>query len=385
MNIRNQLSILSFAVAAALPMTVPAVAVAQTGTSASDITISSLGVEQVRRLRPGNVLSFSLNGTPGSTVTLQIAGATRSLQLNEVRPGVYAGDYTIRSRDKLTAASRVTATLLKNGRTTTALLASSLLMGANDPAPVATAAISAFNVTSADGLRPGGELNFSVTGRPGGVARVKVQGVDQQIALAEVRRGVYEGTYVIRRQDRLQNELVADAFLLSDRRETSQRFERRVDLAANDGDRNGDRNGNRNSNRNDGRFVSGNDNRNDGRNGRQQAVIACSNCGAVESVNVVEVKSDSPNILGTIAGGLLGGAAGHQVGGGSGKDLATILGAVGGAYAGNRVQNNMGKTKVFRVTVRLEGGNTQDFDYADDPAVPIGTRVRVENGVLIRL
>jgi len=114
-------------------------------------------------------------------------------------------------------------------------------------------------------------------------------------------------------------------------------------------------------------------------------VAACANCGVIESVNVVEVKGDSPNAIGTIAGGLLGGVVGNQVGGGSGNDIATIIGAIGGAYAGNRAQNNMDKSKVFRVTVRLTGGNRQDFDYANDPAVQIGTPVRVEDGVLIRL
>jgi len=361
MNLQRQLSILSLAIAAALPIILPTAAVAQTFASSSEIGISSLGVEQVRRLRPGNVLAFSLSGTPGSTVTLQIAGATRTLQLDELRPGEYAGEYTIRSRDKLNAGSRVTARLAKNGRTTSAMLGRSLLQGANDPVQVATAPITAFTVTAADGYQPGDELSFSLKGRPGGVARVAVQGVDRRIALTEVSRGVYEGGYVLRREDRLPNELVVDGFLLSDRRETSQRFERRIERAAVD-------NG-----------------RNESRDIRQQPVAACANCGVIESVNVVEVKGDSPNAIGTIAGGLLGGVVGNQVGGGSGNDIATIIGAIGGAYAGNRAQNNMDKSKVFRVTVRLTGGTRQDFDYANDPAVQIGTRVRVEDGVLIRL
>ena len=45
----------------------------------------------------------------------------------------------------------------------------------------------------------------------------------------------------------------------------------------------------------------------------------------------------------------------------------------------------MGKTKVYRVAVRLEGGNVPNFDYANDPSVQVGTRVKVENGQLIRL
>lgn len=361
MNLQRQLSILSLAIAAALPVALPTAAVAQTAASSSEIRISSLGVEQVRRLRPGNVLAFSLNGTPGSTVILQIAGATRTLQLNELRAGEYAGEYTIRSRDRLSSDSRVTARLVKNGRTTSAMLGRSLLQGANDPVQVAAAPITTFNVTAVDGYQPGDELSFSLKGNPGGTARVAVQGVDRRIALTEVSRGVYEGGYVLRRKDRLQNELVVDGFLLSDRRETSQRFERRIEGAA---------------------FDNG---RNEAREVRQQPVAACVNCGVIESVNVVEVMGDSPNVIGTIAGGLLGGVVGNQVGGGSGKDLATIVGAIGGAYAGNRAQNNMDKTKVYRVTVRMAGGNKQDFDYANDPAVQVGTRVKVENGVLIRL
>ncbi len=361
MNIQRQLSIFSLAIAAALPVALPTAAVAQTYAPVADIRIFSLGVEQVRRLRPGNVLSFSLNGTAGAAVTLQISGATKVLQMSEVRPGEYTGDYTIRNRDRLTDASTVTARLQKNGRTTSAMLASSLLQGANDPAPVATAPITAFNVLAPDGFQPGDEVNFSLRGNPGGVARVAVQGVATRIALTEVSRGVYEGSYVIRRQDRLDGEFIADGYLVSDRRETSAHLERRFDRSGNE----------------TGRY--------EGRDNRQPVVAACANCGAVESVELVEVKGDSPNIIGTIAGGLLGGVVGHQVGGGRGKDLATIVGAVGGAYAGNRVENNRDKTKVFRVAVRLEGGGMQNFDYANDPAVQVGTRVKVENGVLIRL
>ena len=369
MNIPRQLSVLSLALAAALPFTLPTAAVAQTVSSSSEARIASMGVEQLRRLQPGNVLAFRVEGTPGSTVTLQIDGATQPVQLNEVRPGEYAGDYTIRSRDRLTASSRVTARLVKNGRVTSALLDRSMQKGAKDFAVAAATPITAFTFTAADGYQPGDELSFSLKGPPGGAASVAIQGVDKRVALTEVRRGVYEGGYVLRRQDRLQDDMVVDGFLMIDRRETSQRIERRIARGANDSPRNEARS----------------DTRNDARENRPQPVAACAQCGVIESVKVVEVKGDSPNALGTIAGGVLGGVLGHQVGGGSGKDLATIVGAIGGAYAGNRIENNMDKSKVHRVTVRLQGGNTQDFDYANDPAVQVGTRVKVENGVLIRI
>ena len=42
-------------------------------------------------------------------------------------------------------------------------------------------------------------------------------------------------------------------------------------------------------------------------------------------------------VTGTLLGGAAGGALGHQIGGGSGKDIATVAGALGGAYAGGKV------------------------------------------------
>ena len=48
-----------------------------------------------------------------------------------------------------------------------------------------------------------------------------------------------------------------------------------------------------------------------------------------------------PNVGGAIAGALIGGVLGHQVGGGSGKDIATVGGAVAGGVIGSNVgQNN---------------------------------------------
>ena len=57
----------------------------------------------------------------------------------------------------------------------------------------------------------------------------------------------------------------------------------------------------------------------------------------VEREQVVQERSS--NAGGTIAGALIGGILGHQVGGGSGKDLATAGGAIAGAVVGS----NMGR------------------------------------------
>jgi uncharacterized protein YcfJ len=51
----------------------------------------------------------------------------------------------------------------------------------------------------------------------------------------------------------------------------------------------------------------------------------------------VSQPSGQSNVGGLLLGGLIGGVLGHQVGGGSGKDLATVGGAVAGAMVGNKV------------------------------------------------
>jgi len=61
---------------------------------------------------------------------------------------------------------------------------------------------------------------------------------------------------------------------------------------------------------------------------------------------------DQQRIAGTIIGGVAGGVLGHQIGGGTGRTVATIAGAAGGAYAGNRVQQNMQKRDVVSSTER---------------------------------
>lgn len=57
----------------------------------------------------------------------------------------------------------------------------------------------------------------------------------------------------------------------------------------------------------------------------------------VERQQVAEPVRGDRNLGGAIAGALIGGVLGHQVGGGSGKDLATVGGAVAGGWVGSNV------------------------------------------------
>lgn len=61
---------------------------------------------------------------------------------------------------------------------------------------------------------------------------------------------------------------------------------------------------------------------------------------------------DENRLLGTIAGAVVGGALGNQVGGGNGKKIATVAGAAAGGYAGNRIQENMQNNSTYTTTER---------------------------------
>ena len=59
---------------------------------------------------------------------------------------------------------------------------------------------------------------------------------------------------------------------------------------------------------------------------------------------------DQHQIAGTVLGAVAGGLLGNQVGGGTGKKIATVAGAVGGGYAGNKVQENMQNNDTYTTT-----------------------------------
>lgn len=106
------------------------------------------------------------------------------------------------------------------------------------------------------------------------------------------------------------------------------------------------------------------------------AAPICGNCGAVESVTPFErtTKADGPGI-GAVAGGVAGAVLGQQVGRGNGRTVATILGAIGGGFAGNAIEKNMKKETIYQVNVRMEDDSRRTVELAQAPAV--GTRVTV--------
>lgn len=108
---------------------------------------------------------------------------------------------------------------------------------------------------------------------------------------------------------------------------------------------------------------------------------SCKSCGVVESVRTIEHRAQGSGV-GAAGGAILGGLLGNQVGGGHGRQLATVAGAVGGAVAGNQIEGNMKATHSWQVTVRMDNGTKRTFNHGSQPAWREGDEVKVVNGKL---
>jgi outer membrane lipoprotein SlyB len=109
---------------------------------------------------------------------------------------------------------------------------------------------------------------------------------------------------------------------------------------------------------------------------------ACASCGTVESVRSVQLKGEATG-LGAVAGGVTGAVVGNQMGRGNGHTAMTILGAAGGALAGNEIEKNVKKNYSYRVTVHMDDGSFRTVSQPYAPAVTVGERVRVVDGTVV--
>ncbi|KAB8060370.1 glycine zipper 2TM domain-containing protein [Janthinobacterium sp. FT14W] len=107
----------------------------------------------------------------------------------------------------------------------------------------------------------------------------------------------------------------------------------------------------------------------------------CGNCGVIEAIHEVNTRAEGSGV-GAAGGAVVGGLLGNQVGGGHGRQLATVLGAVGGAVAGNQIEGNVRATRSYNIVVRLDTGKTRTVHQSAAPNWRQGDRVRVVNGGL---
>ena len=107
----------------------------------------------------------------------------------------------------------------------------------------------------------------------------------------------------------------------------------------------------------------------------------CRECAVVEEVREVE-KAGTGSGAGAVGGAVVGGVLGHQMGGGRGKDIATVLGALGGGLAGNQIEKNAKKTVEYQIIIRYEDGTKGLFTQATPPSWRPGDKVKIIDGVI---
>lgn len=322
--------------------------------------ISGFDVKQVDRLIPGSEMVFTLYGTAGADARINLEGINGQYLLGELEPGVYVGSYTIRSYDKLYAASKVTANLRLGNEVATVVLDESLLAGApwrSQPGSVPSGVaprIERFAVAPISRLEPGSELAFTLAGTPGGKASVRINGMEGKVFLDETTAGNYLGYYTVKTRDRITASSRVTANLRTDNRQADAVLRGplvatgAVPLVS----------------------LSG------------QPARLCANCGTVEAINAIQVKGEG-SYIGLIGGGIAGAVLGSQIGDGRGRTAAQILGAAGGALAGREIEKNVKKNTHYEVVTRLESGGAQTVTYAAAPPFKVGDRVRIEGDVLV--
>ncbi|MDR3412692.1 MAG: glycine zipper 2TM domain-containing protein [Formivibrio sp.] len=109
----------------------------------------------------------------------------------------------------------------------------------------------------------------------------------------------------------------------------------------------------------------------------------CPTCGLVTQVREVD-KPRQGSLIGQIGGGVVGGVLGNQVGGGNGRTAATIVGALGGALAGNEIEKRVKTNKYYEVGFRLNNGEEKTITFeSENHGFKTGDKIKFENNQLI--
>lgn len=107
----------------------------------------------------------------------------------------------------------------------------------------------------------------------------------------------------------------------------------------------------------------------------------CHDCGVIESVREVE-KPGQATGTGAAVGGIAGGILGRQAGNGRGRDVMTVLGALGGAFAGHAIEKNTKKLKSYAIDIRFDDGSSRQITQDNPPPWRSGDRIKLVNGVI---
>jgi outer membrane lipoprotein SlyB len=112
---------------------------------------------------------------------------------------------------------------------------------------------------------------------------------------------------------------------------------------------------------------------------------ACQNCGTVTRIDTRSRGGTAPNATGAVLGGIVGAVAAREIAhrntdSEGRKNTATAAGAVGGAVAGNAIQNRVQAQAVYDVHIRMDDGRMNVVTQNDLGGIREGSYVRVAEG-----
>ena len=101
--------------------------------------------------------------------------------------------------------------------------------------------------------------------------------------------------------------------------------------------------------------------------------------GVVEQITDAQIQSNHHRGVGAVVGGLGGLGIGSLIGGGTGRDVAMVLGTIGGAMAGNSVQKKHDQPQsAQQVIVRVKSGVLVAITQPADSRLKTGQKVYIE-------
>lgn len=101
--------------------------------------------------------------------------------------------------------------------------------------------------------------------------------------------------------------------------------------------------------------------------------------GVVEQISNTQVQSNHHRGVGAVVGGLGGLGIGSLIGAGTGRDVAMVLGAIGGAITGNEVQKKHEKPEsAQQIIVRVKSGVLVSITQPVDARLHVGQSVYIE-------
>ena len=98
--------------------------------------------------------------------------------------------------------------------------------------------------------------------------------------------------------------------------------------------------------------------------------------GVIEQITEVQMPTNHHRGVGAVVGGLAGLGIGSLIGAGTGRDVAMVLGTLGGALTGNEIQKRRdqpepGQQIIVRVTSGVLVMVTQPVDSRLQPGMPV--------------